>query len=49
MPDEVDVFTNDYFTFKTLVHAESLDKLLMRENGEQGSVECSIPMKGKIG
>mmetsp|Transcript_8177 Transcript_8177/g.14835 ORF Transcript_8177/g.14835 Transcript_8177/m.14835 type:complete len:989 (-) Transcript_8177:147-3113(-) len=45
IPGEIDIFTNDYFTFKTLVHAESQDKLLMRENGEKGSVKCSIPMK----
>jgi len=47
MPNSVDLFTNDYFTFKTLVGAVATDKLNMRENGEKGSVACTI--EGGVG
>ena len=46
MPGEVDVFTNDYFTFKTMVQAKAIDTLRMRENGEGGSVACTVPKEG---
>jgi len=37
-----DLFVNEYYEFKTITNAVASDQLLMRENGEKGSVAAKI-------
>jgi len=41
-----DLFVNDYYEFKTFTNAKATDQLLMRENGEKGSVAATIKIGG---